>query len=408
MPDFAPDFNTILIIDDDQGLGLSLKAILQKAGYAVEWAVTGKEGIDLAKKRAPEHPLGAVLIDVRLPDMNGLEVLKALKQADPDVGAVMMTGYSNTETAVGALNEGAFAYVQKPYNVAEVKAIIEKLVEKQKLMWENRVLLKTMVELNAALEKRVAQRTEDLQAANLKLADTIQQLREADAVRTTFISMMSHELRTPLTAIIGIAQTLSAKLDAIDKPTLQKFLKFIHSNGLVLAHLVENLLDVSQVKKEGMNLKVEPLDLPALVEGVVETLKIIKPGVKIAVSVPPDCREISCDKDRLRQIFTNLIENAIKYSADKGTVRVAVEKKAGEVRASVADDGPGIPEEARDKIFDAFYRVNDPVNIKTPGTGLGLTITKAIVEALGGRIWVESPAGGGSQFIFSLPQQNHP
>src|SRR5262245_44157524 len=109
MTDSGVSFNRLLIIDDDQGLGITLKGILKKAGYDVEWVTTGNAGVDYVKQQDDKHPLSAVFIDIRLPDMNGLDVLRAIKKKDPNIGAIMMTGFTNTETAISAMNEGAFA-----------------------------------------------------------------------------------------------------------------------------------------------------------------------------------------------------------------------------------------------------------------------------------------------------------
>ncbi len=405
MTENGVNFNRLLIIDDDQGLGVTLKGILKKVGYDVEWVTTGSAGVEYVQKQDENHPLSAVFIDIRLPDMNGLDVLRAIKKKDPDIGAIMMTGFTNTETAISAMNEGAFAYLQKPYNVMEVKAMIERLIEKQKLIWENRILLQKMVELNADLEKRVTQRTMDLENANTKLAHTISKLREADQARSEFISMVSHELRTPLTAIIGFAQTIINQLEKLEKDNLKHFLQIIYTNGMMLSRLVESLLDMSRIQRDGMNLHYERFDLKSLTESVVESLRIIKPGLNFEVDIASEVREINCDKDRVQQVLTNLIGNAIKYSYAEGSVKVSGRLKGGEVEIRVADSGPGIPENALGKIFDAFFRVKDPINMKTPGTGLGLTITKALVEALGGTIGVESKVGYGSTFTFIIPRE---
>lgn len=174
---------------------------------------------------------------------------------------------------------------------------------------------------------------------------------------------------------------------------------------MMLSRLVESLLDMSRIQRDGMNLHYEPFDLKGLTESVVESLRIIKPNLSFEVDIASEVREIACDKDRVQQVLTNLIGNAIKYSYAEGSVKVSGRLKEGRVEIKVADSGPGIPEGALGKIFDAFFRVKDPINMKTPGTGLGLTITKAIVEALGGTISVESKVGYGSTFTFIIPRE---
>jgi signal transduction histidine kinase len=398
----------LLVVDDDEALCKSLAAILKKAGYEIATAETGAAAIDAVKQAPKDKPIHAVLIDIRLPDINGLEVLRSIRKIKPDTGAIMMTGYTDTETAVGALNEGAFAYIQKPYNVVEVKATIERWAEKQRLIEENKRLLKQLVEWNAELEKRVEERTHELKLANINLLKTIDKLKEADAAKSDFISMVSHELRTPLTVISGFAQTCLNQIEKIDRDTLQHYLGIIHAHGLMLTRLIESILDLSQIRDRGMNLTYEKLNLQELVENVVEGVKIIKPAMRYAVSFEGADRDIISDKSRIQQVFINLIGNAIKYTSDKGSIQIRCWREDSEWVASVKDDGPGIPTDIQEKIFEPFFRAKDAINMKTPGTGLGLTITKAIVQALGGKIWVESKPDGGCAFFFSLPKKGQP
>jgi signal transduction histidine kinase len=398
----------LLIVDDDPALGKTLRIILQKDGYTVDWVATGKEGVDLVRREALTGLLTGVLIDVKLPDMNGLQVLRVVKETNPDVGAIMMTGHTDVETAVGALNQGAFAYIQKPYNVDEVKAAIARLIEKQALVRENRVLLRQMAALNADLENRVDQRTRELQAANLKLADTIEKLREAISAKSEFVSMVSHELRTPLTVILGFVQTCLNQMDRAEKNTLRHYMEIIHAHGLMLSKLIESILDLSRIREKGLDLFYETFDLRSLTQAVVESLGILKPGLRFDVFVDDESRQVVSDKDRVRQVLMNLLANAIKYSPDKAAVRVEGRAKDGVVEVSVADAGPGIAPGEQVRLFEPFYRAKDPINHRTPGTGLGLAVSKAIVEGLGGRIWVESEAGHGSRFVFTVPKDgNH-
>lgn len=394
----------VLIIDDDQSLGKTLLGILRKEGYNVEWAGTGQEGLTRIRGAAADQPWGAILIDIRLPDMNGLDLLRSAKKDDPDIGAIFMTGYTDVETAVGALNEGAFAYIQKPYNVSEVKAIIAKLVEKQRLIRENRMLLHKMVELNADLENRVAQRTKDLQTANLNLAATIEKLREADEAKSEFVSMVSHELRTPLTVIIGFAQTCMNQLEKIEKETIHHYMNIIYAHGLMLSKLIGNILDLSHIRDKGMILTFEKFDLRGLAATAAEGLKILKPSINFDVDFEDAAREMVSDKDRVQQIFMNLLGNAVKYTPEKGSISVQGRAQGADIVVSVIDSGSGIPVDMQEKIFEPFFRIKDPVNMKTSGTGLGLTITKALVEALGGRMSLESNPGAGSRFTFVLPK----
>jgi signal transduction histidine kinase len=399
------DYNRLLIIDDDPALGKTLQILLRRAGFQVEWVATGGEGIRYIESRAPGEFLTGVLIDVRLPDMNGLEVLRTAKKINPDAGAVMMTGHADLETALGALNEGAFAYIQKPYSPAEVQSVIHRLAEKQKLIHENRRLLRKLTEVNAELESRVEERTKDLQAANLKLAATIEKLQEAGAAKSDFISMISHELRTPLTVMIGFTRTCVMQFHKLGKPDLLHYLEIIESQGQILNRLIESILDFSVIQRKGVELRYEKFDLRALAASVAEGLSHMKGGARIEAFVPDEAKEIVSDRERVRQILTNLLGNAVKYSPPGKDVELSCRRAEAGVEIAVKDGGAGIPEDIRGKIFEPFYRAKDAVTMKTPGTGLGLTITKALVDALGGRLGLKSAAGEGSTFVFFCPDQ---
>ncbi|MEK7384266.1 MAG: response regulator, partial [Elusimicrobiota bacterium] len=173
MPEELEPFD-LLIVDDDESIGAILLAILKKAGYRGKWVATGEAALGAALDyRTGGRALHAALIDLRLPDANGLDVLRGLKKLHPDVGCVIMTGYADTTTAIDALNNGASAYVQKPYNIDEIKAILGRIAERQKLVLENRELVSKLQEANAALETKVSQRTQELRHANFQLLATI-------------------------------------------------------------------------------------------------------------------------------------------------------------------------------------------------------------------------------------------
>lgn len=396
----------LMIVNDDESLGKTLLHILQRAGYDAQWVQTGKEALAQLVDGGADRPMDILLVDIRLPDMNGLDLLREGRKVNPDLGAIVMTGYTDNATAIRALNEGAFAYLPKPYNIAEVKATVARLVERQILLRQNRELVERLQNANAELERKVDDRTQALQSANLDLLNMIEHLKEAADAKSAFVSMVSHELRTPLTVIEGFTETLIDKLSGLKKEDILRYLEIIHTDTLRLTRLIQNMLDLSRVQAKGIDIKPAPVRLKPLAESVTEGLEMIKTGMRFDVVFPPGDLEIVSDKDCIQQILVNLLSNAVKYSPSPGVIRIKGMDQGSSVSISVIDEGPGIPESERGKIFQAFYRCADAVNRKTPGTGLGLTITRAIVEALGGRIKVESgPGQKGSSFTFVLPKQ---
>jgi signal transduction histidine kinase len=393
----------LLIVDDDESLGRTLQGILRRAGYDGQWVASGEQALRLVESQKADHSLQIVLIDVRLPDMNGVEVLRAVRQTHPDIGAIMMTGHVDVDAAIGALNEGAFAYLQKPYNIDEVKVSIARLMEKQKLVKENAMLVKQLQEANLGLEAKVQERTEDIKNVNLSLVATIQKLQKANEAKSQFVSMVSHELRTPMTIILGFAEHILMRFDGMTKDAMLGHLQTIRRDALRLTRLISDALDLSRLQQDELTLTFASFDLKTLVEETVKGLESSANGVAIRVSIADGDWKLVSDKSKVNQILLNLLGNAVKYSPKDAAVRVEATRISGGVKVSVADAGPGIAEANQEKIFEAFFRTPDEVNMRSPGTGLGLTIAKALVGSLGGRIELTSAVGAGSAFSFTLP-----
>ena len=229
-------------------------------------------------------------------------------------------------------------------------------------------------------------------------------LREAEEMKQTLLSVISHELKTPVSIIKGYAGTLAREDANWDKKTLADGLAVIEEEADRLDRLINNLLEASRMQAGGLKLKASYLDLADMARIVVEKLQATTDNHTITIDIPDDFPLIRGDHDRLREVLTNLIGNAIKYSPDGGTITVQGMLGDGDtVRLSVSDEGIGIPPADHDRIFERFYRVDNRLARQTPGTGLGLYLVKAVVEAHGGRVWVESTAGHGSTFWIELP-----
>ena len=229
-------------------------------------------------------------------------------------------------------------------------------------------------------------------------------LKKLERAREEFVANVSHELRTPLSLIKGYAETL---LDgAKDNPELaSKFLQTINRNAERLRLLIEDLLTVSELESGRVTLELKPVALPSLVEKVFGDLRArAKPRDIQLVNRAPDLA-VRADIGRLEQVFGNLIDNAIKYGRPGETVTVGARAMDGaQIEIFVQDDGPGIPAEALDRLFERFFRVDKARSREQGGTGLGLSIVKHIVQNHGGRVWASSQPGKGATFFFTLPQ----
>jgi signal transduction histidine kinase len=230
----------------------------------------------------------------------------------------------------------------------------------------------------------------------------ISRFREADELKSTFISIISHELKTPVALIKGYVSTLRREDADWDRNVVDDSLEVIEEEADRLTTLIEDLLDASRLQSGALSLKPTDVLLPDLVKQLVERFSVQTENHQITSDFPPNFPVILTDENRIRQVFNNLITNAIKYSAD-GEIRISGQVRPDQVIISVSDEGPGIDSTDLPHVFDRFYRSTQAVK-KTKGAGLGLYLARAIIEAHRGRIWVENRPAGGAQISFSLPR----
>jgi signal transduction histidine kinase len=231
----------------------------------------------------------------------------------------------------------------------------------------------------------------------------VSRLREAEELKSTLLSVISHELKTPVSIIKGYAGTLARQDADWDKATLADGLAVIEEEADKLNELVNNLLDTSRLQAGGLKLQFTYLDLPSMAEKTVEKFRTQTTRHTFSVDFPAGFPPVKGDYERIREVLSNLVGNAIKYSPDGGLIRVGGRVAGDEVQVFVSDEGVGIPATEQERIFDRFTRVDNSLTRQTPGAGLGLFLARAVVEAHGGRVWVESQPGRGATFWFTLP-----
>ncbi|MGA9572051.1 MAG: ATP-binding protein [Candidatus Acidiferrales bacterium] len=232
----------------------------------------------------------------------------------------------------------------------------------------------------------------------------VTELRRLERVRQDFVANVSHEFKTPLTAIQGFAETLLA--GALDDPeNNRRFLEIIRNHATRLARLTNDLLKLARIEAGKLELEFSSVGLLELIEACTETtlLKANRKEITLEITVPPQLPAVRGDAALLRDVLQNLLDNAIQYTSARGHISVAASATAREAVITVSDTGIGIPLADSERIFERFYRVDAARSREAGGTGLGLSIAKHIVEAHGGKLWVESTVGQGSKFSFSLP-----
>jgi PAS domain S-box-containing protein len=228
--------------------------------------------------------------------------------------------------------------------------------------------------------------------------------RGIERLKADFVSTISHELRTPLAAIYGAALTLRRDDVQLGEPQRTGLLEVIASESDRLARIVNDILWVSRLESGGMQTVLEPCDGVELARSVVDVARqYVPPSIELDFTAPEDAPFVAADPDKARQVLTNLVDNAVKYSPDGGRVSVDVTVTGSRLRFAVRDEGIGVPPSEHRRIFEKFYRLDPDLTRGVGGTGLGLYISRELLERMGGRIWVESSGSGGSTFVAELP-----
>ncbi len=247
------------------------------------------------------------------------------------------------------------------------------------------------------LENRVAVRTAELQIA-------LEQAKEADRLKSAFLATVSHELRTPLTSIKGFAETLLSEDVSWDEATQRDFLATIVEEADKLRDLVNQLLDMAQLEAGTLQLNRHACSLPHIVDVTMERMQPLLMRRKVQVHLAADLPLIDADHERVVGVLRNLLENIVKYTPENAPITITARPEDGFVQTTVRDEGPGIPPEIMDHLFERFHRGDHP---DISGTGLGLAICRGLVQAHGGRIWAESQPGRGTSIHFTLPIARH-
>jgi two-component system sensor histidine kinase/response regulator len=366
-PPAAPsEAKRILVIDDDEVTLLMCRRILDKTGYEVETFDNGAQGI----QRLREAPAQVLLVDLKMPQMDGLQVIEQVRAFDPSAVIVLITGYATIPAAVDAMKAGAYDFLPKPFTPEELRITVGRCFERWFL---------------AAESEKLRRQKEELQRS--------------------FATFVSHQLKAPLGAV---KQYLDVLLHTSSHPLPETALAWIGRSQERLAEMlaiIEDWLTLARIESERLGDKEATADLCAIARKAVDAAHEQAQPAQVSVDarIAPDAAWVRGDTVALGNVAANLVGNAIKYNRPGGRVTVSVTRERDMAILTVSDTGLGIPQECLPQLFAEFFRVKTDETHGIPGTGLGLAICKKIVEGLGGTIRVSSTLGTGSTFTVQLP-----
>ena len=382
----------LLVVDDEENLRITTAAILEKEGYSVDTAASGNEAIALLANT--DYDL--VLTDLHMDEGEGLAVLNEIRRNSPLTISIVLTGFAPVESAISALQEGAYDYLCKPCDIETMKHTIRRGVDHRRLMLAEQKARADLEQLNLDLEQRIIERTAELTRLNAELA-------EANRAKDVFLATLSHELRTPLTPVVGWIKLLRS--GNLDSRSVAQALDAIERNAWLQARLIDDLLDTSRIATGKLQFEPRPIDLNVAVKSALDTVRALAASrnIELSATLSPEMLVVMGEPVRLQQIAWNLLSNAIKFTEPGGKVSVRTEAENNEVRLVVTDTGIGIAPDFLPHVFDRFRQADGSTSRRHGGLGLGLAIADALAKMHGARLEAQSKgAGHGSTFMFRI------
>lgn len=362
----------VLLIEDDEEDYILLQKVLAKVPhqrYKVLWEQQSERG--LAHMQREDHDIS--LVDYRLGATSGIDLLKQARQRGYNRPIIMLTGAGGGNIDIQALHAGADDYITKDQLQGELlHRLIRYAIERKKAAEERDLLLREQIIQN-----------------------------EREARRNEFISMVVHELKTPITSLKGYSQLLGRRCERMGDAEGMQLASRMDQQVKRLTGLIDDLLDINRMEGDRLRLRASEFAFDDLVEEVMADIQLTTEQHTLVKEGQTDAT-IQGDRERIGQVLTNLLTNAIKYAPESEKIVIKLARDEQSVTASVQDFGPGIPDEQQAHVFEPFYRVEEQGSTAS-GLGLGLTIAANLIKRHQGKIWVESEEGAGTTFSFTLP-----
>jgi len=370
----------ILIVDDEIPILEMVSQYVTLLGYEASTARSGEEALSLLE----HQPYTILLTDIKMPDMDGFELMKRVREKFPALHIIAMTGHGASYTYTDVVAAGASDFLNKPFSLDEMTAKLRRIIQERKLI-------------------------SDLTQKSIELEKLNEELKRLDQLKSVFISSVSHEIRTPLTVIKEFISLMLEGHGGSLTEDQKEYLGIAHKNILRLTNLIDTLLDFSRIESgKGLQLKFESARLYEVVEEALLTLSpsLEEKRITLENHLDPEIPLVLIDRNRMAEVFINLISNGIKFTPPGGKITIdtrGLTENRDYLKVVVRDTGMGISPGDLPKIFDRFYQAQKAQTGVSMGTGLGLAITKEIIEKHKGTIHAESRWGSGSSFIFTIP-----
>lgn len=440
----------ILVVDDEKSLLAVLSQVLQKDGFDVTTAASAEEALEVYQ----QDPFPLIITDIVMGGMTGIDLLESVKKSHPETQVIVMTSYASLDTAIMALRSGAYDYLFKPFeDLTVISAAAARATDSIRLSAENKILLEKLKRLNSEQETRIAERTDELAQINKSLEKEIQTRKlieidltkakenaeTANQAKSEFLANMTHELRTPMNHILGFTEVIVEKKFGELNKEQEKYLRNVLSSSRHLLTLINDILDYSKYETGQLKLNRSEFHLEPYIRECLEMFQheAAKKNIQVTHILEHSPGIVNADQRKFKQIIINLLSNAIKFTPRDGEVKVEakevkirtrpglrqsdsasmqiIEKSEEKVldgndthqkgiEVSVSDTGIGLNPDALTRVFNRFEQIDGSKGRHYSGTGLGLALTKALVQLHGGVIKAESAGDGkGCSFSFIIP-----
>lgn len=358
---------TLLCVDDDPIIREICTCALNN--YNIVQAEDGLVALNLLEIQQ----FDLVLSDVMMPNLNGLQLLQKIKEQHPDQAVILMTGYSDKELILKALQAGADDFINKPINILQLHTTVDKVLEKQKIRQE------------------------------------LAELKQIDQLKSNFLGLISHKLKTPATTISLFIQNLVNGIEHPSDTNFKQVLSMVQAETVHLEQLIQDLLYFSEATLQGKSLPLEPIDLALLLDETISTIqtKVQQRQIDFVNSIKPPLPPIALrlNREKISFALRALLDNAIKFTPKGGLITITGELTTEQVKLAIRNSGTAIPQQELAKIFNKFYQVDPDHTGQVRGFGLGLYYSRDFIRSMGGQLYIESQPEDGTvaTIVFPLP-----